>query len=201
MDDTKTSWATEAGRIVNEWQGQVNAAARVLSEHGQAIDHMPKHRAWLASLLLRGDHDLVGLLLGLNGTLRSWVEFDSLSVSRRHGKLAQHLEVQGQLTDAVCDLVDHLTTQAAAHDALRDMEKEVAHLPVTMHSNLLHILDREPVDEGCHRQMRDSIDTLMERVQFWREHPGEAYDGQQVADVLMPIITQLLEHEQQEVAR
>ena len=126
MDDTKTSWATEASRIVNEWRGQVDAAARVLSEHGQAINHMPKHRAWLASLLLRGDHDLVGLLLGLSGTLRSWVEFDSLSVSRRHGKLEEHLEVERQLTDAVCDLVDHLTTRFAAHDALHDMEKEVA---------------------------------------------------------------------------
>jgi hypothetical protein len=43
--------------------------------------------------------------------------------------------------------------------------------------------------------MRANIRNLMDRVRFWREHPGEAYDGQQVADVLMPIITQLLEHE------
>lgn len=62
-----------------------------------------------------------------------------------------------------------------------------------MGAAIIHILDVVPMDEGCHRRMRANIDRLMDRVQFWAEHPGEAYEGQEVADALMPIITQLLE--------
>jgi hypothetical protein len=65
-----------------------------------------------------------------------------------------------------------------------------------MGNAIIHLLDGVPVDDGCHRQMRSSIDNLMDRVQFWREHPGEAYEGQGVADALMPIITQLVEYAQ-----
>ena len=87
---------------------------------------------------------------------------------------------------------------AAAGEELLDVEEQIADevaMGRRLGRSLLHILDEVPVDEGCHRRMRANIRNLMDRVRFWREHPGEAYDGQQVADVLMPIITQLLEHE------
>ena len=70
------------------------------------------------------------------------------------------------------------------------------HLPVTMHSNLLHILDEVPVDEGSHRRLRSNLERLMHRMVYWRDYPDTACDGDHVADVLMPIITQLLKHEQ-----
>jgi hypothetical protein len=59
---------------------------------------------------------------------------------------------------------------------------------------LRHILHELPVDEGAHRQLRASIDQLRDRAKWWAEHPGEAYDADQLIDVLLPIIRQLLEH-------
>lgn len=107
---------------------------------------------------------------------------------------------QRQIMHIVVDLLllcQHLGITGRPSVAKRDK----THLLFTIHGNLVHILDDMPVDAACHRQMRASIRRLMDRVQFWHQHPGDAYDGHNVADVLMPIITQLLEQEQGEVAR
>ena len=113
------------------------------------------------------------------------IEIDAVQdVVRELLLLCEHLGITGK-------------QPAAAGEELRDVEEQIADevaMERRLGSTLLHILDEVPVDEGSHRQMCASIDKLMDRVQFWREHPGEAYEGQEVADVLMPIITQLLEH-------
>lgn len=186
------------------------------AEQGTAWQQACERQDQVLGLLKQEHRQLTDTLLRLVHPLLAWGLLDGHASSKRGGIGDAHDAVDRKLAAALSCVIDvvadaripqateHLVFKAAAHQCLRDVEDEIAaevEAEQRLGRNLLHILDEVPVDDGIHLRMRASIDKLMDRVQFWREHPGDAYDGEHVADVLMPIITQLLEHRQQEVGR